>query len=103
MGVFYTFLFTIPLKAQKQTHKFSRFATKSIEFEHLSIENGLSSNTINAILQDRRGFMWFGTGGGLNRYDGYTFTSYQHDPEDNTTISDNIIRALVEDIKNREL
>ena len=42
-----------------------------IQFEHLTVEDGLSSNCVNAILQDSRGFMWFGTTNGLNRWDGY--------------------------------
>ena len=38
-------------------------------FKNLSVQNGLSQNTVNAILQDKQGFMWFGTKYGLNRYD----------------------------------
>ena len=41
-----------------------------IKFEHLSVEDGLSSSTVYAILQDSRGFMWFGANNGLNRWDG---------------------------------
>ena len=44
-------------------------------FKNLSIRNGLSQNTVNAILQDRKGFMWLGTKDGLNRYDGLSFVS----------------------------
>ena len=49
------------------------------------------------ILQDSKGFMWFGTEDGLNKYDGYTFTVYKHDPEDPNSISDNWIQAIYED------
>jgi len=45
-------------------------------FQNISIEDGLSQNTVSCILADRRGFIWFGTAGGLNRYDGYDFTVY---------------------------
>ena len=45
--------------------------------QHYSILNGLSQNTVMAILQDRQGFMWFGTWDGLNRFDGYTFKVYK--------------------------
>ncbi len=50
------------------------------QFERLTIQDGLSNNRVNAILQDKKGFMWFGTEGGLNRFDGYTVTSYGHLP-----------------------
>ena len=49
-------------------------------FERISLEQGLSQITVRAILQDRRGFMWFGTEDGLNRYDGYRFTHFKNDP-----------------------
>ena len=71
--------------------------TQEINFKHLSGDDGLSQNFISCILQDQKGFMWFGTKDGLNRYDGYSFVVYQHDPFDTTTISDNFITALFED------
>lgn len=66
-------------------------------FRHLSINDGLSQNAVFAILQDSKGFMWFGTKDGLNRYDGYTFKIYQHNPFDTTSLSANFITALYED------
>jgi signal transduction histidine kinase/ligand-binding sensor domain-containing protein/serine phosphatase RsbU (regulator of sigma subunit) len=69
----------------------------NIRFDRLSIEDGLSQSTIFVILQDRQGFMWFGTQDGLNKYDGYEFTIFKHDPEDPTTISDNFVRAIYQD------
>ena len=69
----------------------------TIRFDRISIEDGLSQSTVYAILQDRQGFMWFGTQDGLNKFDGYRFTVYKHDPDDPATISDNFIRALDED------
>ncbi|MCP4344162.1 MAG: hypothetical protein GY795_01375 [Desulfobacterales bacterium] len=44
-------------------------------------DDGLAQNNAEAILQDRQGFMWIGTKGGLSRFDGYEFTNYIHDPE----------------------
>ena len=71
--------------------------SESLKFRHLTGDNGLSQNFISSILQDSKGFMWFGTKDGLNRYDGYSFVVYQHDPFDSTTISENFITSLFED------
>lgn len=68
-----------------------------IKFERISIEQGLSQATVWAIMQDSKGFMWFGTADGLNKYDGYSFTVYNHDPRDSTLISNNTIIAIYED------
>src|SRR6267143_2142901 len=67
------------------------------EFEHISIEQGLSQAHVNCILQDKFGFMWFGTQDGLNKYDGYSFRTYRHYASDSTSISDNYITAVAED------
>ncbi len=67
------------------------------KFTHLSLEDGLSQSTVISILQDSRGFMWFGTQDGLNRYDGYNFVVYRNDPNDLNSLGDNRIRAIVED------
>lgn len=48
-------------------------AQEEIIFENLSLEEGLSQTTVRTILMDKTGYMWFGTDGGLNRYDGYEF------------------------------
>jgi signal transduction histidine kinase/WD40 repeat protein/streptogramin lyase/GTPase SAR1 family protein len=69
----------------------------NIRFKRISIGDGLSQSSVTCILQDRRGFMWFGTQDGLNRYDGYEFRIYRHDPRDISTISDNYIRCIYED------
>ena len=45
--------------------------------QHYSIKDGMSQNTVMAILQDKQGFMWFGTWDGLNRFDGYAFEVYK--------------------------
>ncbi|HKH59556.1 MAG TPA: two-component regulator propeller domain-containing protein [Flavitalea sp.] len=68
-----------------------------LSFKHISNEEGLSNSTIECILQDKKGFMWFGTRDGLNRYDGYQMTVYRYDPRDTNTISDNYIRCIYED------
>ncbi len=66
-------------------------------FTHLTSDDGLAQNTIEAILQDSRGFMWFGTPNGLSRFDGYDFTTFQNDPEDPNSLSGNWIHDLYED------
>ncbi len=72
----------------------SHAQTSTIRFERIAVEDGLSQNAVLAILQDQRGFMWFGTEDGLNQYDGYGFTVYKHDPDDPATLSDNFVSTL---------
>ena len=62
-----------------------------IPFERVSTTSGLSTYATYAIVQDRQGFLWVGTPDGLNRYDGYQFDVFRHDPADTTSISDNFI------------
>ena len=66
-------------------------------FSHISTEQGLSSSEVWSVLRDRRGFMWFGTLDGLNRYDGYKMKVFKHALTDPTSLSDNKIRTVVED------
>jgi signal transduction histidine kinase/ligand-binding sensor domain-containing protein/CheY-like chemotaxis protein len=70
---------------------------RQIKFDRISVEQGLSQSSINCILQDRQGFLWFGTQDGLNKYDGYGFAVYKHDPLDSSSLSDNYIRSIFED------
>ena len=68
--------------------------------ELITMEDGLSSNAISTLYQDSRGFLWIGTdGGGINIYDGYKFTSYNHNPFESTSISSNYITSITEDSK----
>lgn len=68
-------------------------------FKNLNIRDGLSQNTVNAILQDSKGFMWFGTKDGLNRYDGLSFRVFKFDASTTKSIGNNFITALYEDRK----
>lgn len=70
---------------------------QDLKFRHLTIDHGLSQNAVYSILQDSRGFMWFGTKDGLNRYDGRNFAVYQHNPFASTSISDAYVTKLLED------
>ncbi|HEU4860921.1 MAG TPA: two-component regulator propeller domain-containing protein, partial [Chitinophagaceae bacterium] len=85
--VFYVFISDKNIDAQNGT----------LRFERLGLEEGLSNNNINAILQDRKGFIWIGTMDGLNKYDGYSFTKYKFDPLDPNSVSQNFIYTLFED------
>jgi signal transduction histidine kinase/ligand-binding sensor domain-containing protein/DNA-binding response OmpR family regulator len=66
------------------------------KFKHIDSNNGLSHPQIRAILKDSRGFIWGGTGFGLNRFDGYTIRSFFHDPHDSTSLRDDVILQLFE-------
>lgn len=68
-----------------------------IQFEHLTITDGLSQNAGLAIFQDSQGFLWVGSQDGLNRYDGYTFKVFKHDPDDPGSISHNSVLSITED------
>ncbi len=72
-------------------------SAQKLDFEKLSSELGLSQNLILCLLQDSQGFLWVGTKDGLNRYDGYRFTTFRYDPFDSLSISDNLINGILED------
>lgn len=63
-------------------------------FRHYQVEQGLSNNTVFAVVQDARGFMWMGTKDGLNRFDGYSFKVFRNNPDDGLKIGDSFIRSL---------
>ncbi|MFA6542101.1 MAG: two-component regulator propeller domain-containing protein [Bacteroidota bacterium] len=67
------------------------------DIEKLTIDDGLSQNYVFDIIQDSRGFLWFGTKDGLNRYDGYSVRVYRSDPFDSLSLSDNTVTVLFED------
>jgi len=78
---------------------FSFSQIRDLKFEYLGIETGLSYNNVNYILQDSRGFMWFGTSDGLNKYDGYQFTVYKNKLADQNSLSGNSVKSIIEDSK----
>lgn len=82
-----TFLSMVDIFAQQAT----------VRFENVSLDEGLSQSTVLCIYQTSKGFMWFGTQEGLNKYDGYDFTIYRHDPVNTNSLSNDFIRAIVED------
>ena len=68
-----------------------------IQFETLSLEQGLSQISVLSIVQDDNGFLWFATEDGLNKYDGYQFTIFRHDPVDPNSLVHAWIHALYRD------
>ncbi|HVN48061.1 MAG TPA: two-component regulator propeller domain-containing protein [Bacteroidota bacterium] len=69
----------------------------AISFEHLSSENGLSQNSVLCMSEDSKGFMWFGTYEGLNRYDGYEFKVYKSEIGNSTSLSNNTVQCIYKD------
>jgi signal transduction histidine kinase/CheY-like chemotaxis protein/ligand-binding sensor domain-containing protein len=86
---FYTLLQFVFLVAFAQKHR--------LKFHHLGSNEGLSESNVLCIIQDSRGFMWFGTQDGLNRYDGYKIKMYKKDPADPNSLSSNWVRNITED------
>lgn len=70
---------------------------RSLRFERLSMEEGMLQFSIMSILQDRQGFMWFGSQSGLQRYDGYRLTMFRNDADDPGSLPDNYVSASYED------
>ncbi len=68
-----------------------------IIFEHYVVRDGLSQSSVTSIMQDRDGFLWFGTLDGLNRFDGYGFTIFRNNPLDPSSLSDNRTTCIFED------
>ncbi|HEV2110174.1 MAG TPA: two-component regulator propeller domain-containing protein [Gammaproteobacteria bacterium] len=63
-------------------------------FRHLGDEDGLASTNVYAVVQDPAGYMWIGTDGGLQRYDGYRFVNYSHDPRNAASLAENVVTSL---------
>jgi ligand-binding sensor domain-containing protein/signal transduction histidine kinase len=69
----------------------------NIDFKRISIEQGLSQSSVQAIVQDHQGFLWFATQDGLNQYDGYEFKVFKHEANDSSSISDDWVSDLCVD------
>ncbi len=66
-------------------------------FERITTKDGLPQSTINCVIQDRKGFMWFATNGGISKYDGYTFKTYSNIVGNKNSLSNNETTFLFED------
>jgi signal transduction histidine kinase/ligand-binding sensor domain-containing protein/DNA-binding response OmpR family regulator len=82
-------VFTMPAYLYAQNNN-------SYQFTHLDITNGLSDNQVNCIYKDKKGFMWFGTTSGLNRYDGSKFKVFKRDTNDPNSLAENHVMHIAE-------
>lgn len=76
---------------------FNLLAQSDVIFNHLTTGDGLSQSSVTCILQDKKGFMWFGTQDGLNRYDGYSIEIFKNTPGDSSSLTNNFIFSIIED------
>lgn len=90
------FFFFMVLVLLLSTTVWTRIPVQNIRFERISIEDGLADCPINCILQDKRGFIWLGTYFSLDRYDGYAFKHYTHQPGNQETLSGRFIKTAWE-------
>jgi ligand-binding sensor domain-containing protein len=74
---------------------------RDIKFHHITVDMGLPSNTVNAVITDSRGFIWIASENGVGRYDGYSFTNFRSKEKDSLTISSNITYVVIEDHQER--
>ena len=70
---------------------------ETLRFTGIDSRDGLSHDSVYEIIQSRHGFLWIATEDGLNRYDGYTFKTFRHRPDDPTSLAENDINSLAED------
>jgi ligand-binding sensor domain-containing protein/signal transduction histidine kinase len=70
---------------------------QNLQFEQLTLKDGLPYDQITVLLQDKQGFLWIGTEDGLSRYDGRAIKEFRHSTKDENSLSNNIIRSLYED------
>ena len=68
-----------------------------LQFDQITVDDGLSQSMVICILQDKNGFIWFGTEDGLNRWDGYEFKIYKYDPDAENSLSDDYLQTIFED------
>ncbi len=73
------------------------YAAETVQFEHITVNQGLSQSNAVCMLQDSQGFIWIGTQDGLNKYDGYNFTVYKYDELDPHSLSYNFVLSIYED------
>src|SRR5262245_20737405 len=70
---------------------------QNLKFDHYGTQDRLSQMNVTCIFQEDRGFIWVGTDDGLNKYDGYQFITYHHNPKDNYSLSSNFVSDIKQD------
>lgn len=80
-----------------QTETAFKNIPQQLRFEHIAQETGLSQENTEAILRDRQGFMWFGTWGGMVRYDGYSLKIFKHEVNNTASLAGNLVHHILED------
>ena len=95
-GRFFTFILAVAILPA-----FAQSAFAYTNFRHLTTADGLSGAQVFSVLQDQNGYIWLATESGLDRYDGYDFKSFTHNPSDPHSISANLVRALCADAQGR--
>ncbi|MHA4895871.1 ligand-binding sensor domain-containing protein [Pedobacter sp. PWIIR3] len=75
----------------------NKLVAQTYDFRHYQVEQGLSYNSVFDITQDSKGFMWFASKDGLNRFDGYNFKIFRNDPADSNSIGSNVTLSILED------
>ena len=78
-------------------HRSAQAATREFYFQSLGSDRGLVQNSVTALVQDRQGFVWVGTQGGLHRYDGQRFVPYRHEPQNPASLPESFVTALALD------
>ncbi|GGZ21710.1 hybrid sensor histidine kinase/response regulator [Echinicola pacifica] len=91
-AILFSFAFIIPCFGQE---------LPNLKFKKIGVSDGLSSTTVSSIIQDNKGFLWFGTRDGLNKFDGYTIKTYHNELYDDSTLHDNWVSSLYEDPSNK--
>ncbi len=75
---------------------FFALGESEVRFNNLTLKDGLSQSTVNKIIQDNKGYMWFGTSDGLNKYNGHEFVIFRELVNDKKSINSSFISALIE-------
>lgn len=92
--IIYAFLFSILILIQGKN--VFALGESEVRFNNLTLKDGLSQVTVNRIIQDNRGYMWFGTSDGLNKYNGHEFVVFRELGNDKNSINSSLISSIIE-------